>query len=293
MTTTLLKVMGFPLFFGAAFYIVYSMLPKKKEQDAKKKLQDEEVNLGEGARFVNLFRPFFEIFIPLIKLLPLSGYRTTVEQYAVTAGMEKEFTGDDFIGFQITTALLFAVMLAILFKSIPISLVGIVAGFAYPYLWIYERKKARQAEILASMPDVVDTLALAVAAGLDFNAASKRVCDMYMRDNDPFVAELYLMNKNIRLGRSREEALLHMGKRVDLQELYAFTTILIQSEKMGSSISEVLKAQAIRMREERFMRAEQAGAVISQKLLLPLIVCIFPIIFIITLGPFILKYIYR
>ena len=147
--------------------------------------------------------------------------------------------------------------------------------------------------LISRPPDVVDTLALAVAAGLDFNAASKRVCDMYMRDNDPFVAELYLMNKNIRLGRSREEALLHMGKRVDLQELYAFTTILIQSEKMGSSISEVLKAQAIRMREERFMRAEQAGAVISQKLLLPLIVCIFPIIFIITLGPFILKYIYR
>jgi tight adherence protein C len=262
------------------------------EMEIKKKLDDEEIVVGEGAKFVNIFRPFFQMLLPVIKRLPLDGYRNRVEGYSVTAGMEREITGDDFIGFQITTAILFAIMTLLLFKD---SVFGMIAGFlglGYPYIWLYEKKKTRQDAILSAMPDVVDMLSIATEAGLDFNAGIKKICDIYRDDKDPFAAELDLMNRNIKLGRSRDEALKSMASRVDIPELHAFASILVQADKMGAGISGVLKSQASRMRQERFMKAERAGAIASQKLLIPMILLIFPILFIVIFGPFVLKFIY-
>jgi len=139
------------------------------------------------------------------------------------------------------------------------------------------------------MPDVVDMLSLSVEAGLSFNAAVQKVCYIYRHDKDPFVVELYLMDQNIKLGRSREESLKIMADRVDLMELDSFSSILIQANKMGSSIAEVLKSQADRMRSERFLKAEKVGAQASQKLLLPMMLFIFPIIFVVIFGPYIVK----
>lgn len=293
MSLGILRNLGMLLFFAGTFYFIYSLLPKKKEQEVKKKLGDEEIVLGESARFVNIFRPFFQILIPAIKKLPLTGYRNRVEKYAVTAGMEREVTGNDFIGFQITTALLFALMIYILFKNPLFAVIAGILGLGYPYLWLYEKRKKRQADIVRSMPDVVDMLSLSVEAGLDFNAGIKKVCDIYSEDKDPFVIELYLMDQGLKLGKSREDALRNMAERVDTMELYSFASVLIQAEKMGTSIADVLKSQAIRMRDERFMKAERAGAIASQKLLVPMMLFIFPIIFIVIFGPLVLNFLYK
>lgn len=293
MSLSLLRNLGLLLFFAASFFVVYWLFPRKKEQEIKKKFEDDEMALGESARFVNIFRPFFQILLPIIKKLPLSGYKNKVEKYAVTAGIEKELSGDDFIGFQITTTILFGILAFLLFKGAVSVFFGAILGLCYPHLWLLEKKKKRQQAILATMPDVVDMLSLSVEAGLDFNAGIKRICDIYREDKDPFVTELYLLGQNIKLGRSREEALRNMSDRVDIQELYSFTSVLIQAEKMGSSISDVLKSQAIRLRQDRFMTAERAGAIASQKLLVPMMLLIFPIIFIVIFGPYVLQFIYK
>lgn len=293
MALSLLRSLGLLIFFAASFGFVYSLFPKKKEQEFKKKLEDEEIVFGESARFVNMFRPFFQILLPLIAKLPVSGYRRRMEKYAVTAGIERELTGDDFIGFQISVAMLFAVVTSLALRSWSLGVVAGILGLCYPYLWLYDKRKKRQADILSSMPDVVDMLSLSVEAGLDFNAGVVKVCDIYGKDRkNPFVAELFLMRQNLKLGRPRDEALRSMADRVDVPELDCFVSILIQAEKMGSSISEVLKSQATRMRQERFMRAERAGAIASQKILVPMILLVFPILFIAILGPYVLKFIY-
>ena len=184
-------------------------------------------------------------------------------------------------------------MIFFLFKNTLFVLIAALFGLGYPYLWLYEKRKKRQSEIVINMPDVVDMLSLSVEAGLDFNAGIKRVCDIYRDERNPFVVELHLMDQNLRLGKSREEALRNMAGRVDIPELYSFVSILIQAEKMGSSIADVLKSQATRMREERFMKAERAGAIASQKLLVPMMLLIFPIIFIIIFAPLVLKFIFK
>ncbi len=291
--TNLLKPIGYLLFFAGAFYLIYGLLPPKKEQDIRKRLEDEEIIIGEGARFVNLFRPFFQLFLPLIEKLPFDAYRQKVEKWAVTAGIEKEVTGDEFIGFQITTAILFAGMAYVLFHNLLYCVIGVLLGLGYPYLWLYEKRKVRQEEILAGMPDVIDMLSLSVEAGLEFNSGIKKVCDIYLKDKAPFVLELYRMSQNMKLGRTREDALRDMAERVDIPQIYAFTSILIQADKMGTSIADTLKSQAVRMRQERFMRAERLGAQATQKLLIPMIIFVFPIIFIIILAPYMIKYFFN
>ena len=79
MPPSVLRNIGLLLFFAASFYFVYSLFPKKKEQEVKKKLEDEKVVLGEGAQFVNLFRPFFQLIMPFIEKLPVAEYRNRVE----------------------------------------------------------------------------------------------------------------------------------------------------------------------------------------------------------------------
>ena len=293
MSLGMLRNFGILLVFVGVFFFLYFLVPRKKGQELKKQFDDDGFPVGEEAKFVFIFKPFYQFFLPLIKKFPLPSYKRRVERYAVTAGLEKDVTADDIIGFQISAALLFAFMVFMVFKSLTALILAALLGLVYPYLWLYEKKKTRQATIISGMPDVVDMLSLSVEAGLDFNTAARRVCDIYKGDKDPFVMELYMLNQNLKLGMSREESLRNMAERVDMQELYAFTSILIQAEKMGSSIANVLKSQAVRMRQQRFMKAERAGAVASQKLLVPMILLIFPVLFIVIFAPYILKFIYQ
>ena len=288
-TLSFIPPFGYLLFFAAIMFLVYSLASGARQMAGAETAGADDFEIPEAARFVLLFRPFYRIFTPLIETLPMPGYKARMKRYAVTAGIEGQVDGNDMIGFQITTMFLFMVMAYVYFHSLFAVLVAGVAGLGYPYLWLYEKKKQRQEAIRLSMPDIIDMLSLSVEAGLSFNAAVQKVCDVYRHEKDPFVVELYFMDQNISLGRSRDEALKSMAERVELTELDSFTSILIQANKMGSSIAETLKAQAERMRAERFLNAERIGAQASQKLLIPMMVFIFPIIFIVIFGPYVVK----
>ena len=279
------------LFFGSVGYLVYSLVSGSKTLDTPDKQKSAEFDASEDSGFILLFQPFYRLLTPLVERLPVPGYKRRVQNYVITAGLENQVTGDDMIGFQFTVMLLFGFFGMVLSDSTVTIILSAAFGLVYPYLWLHEKKTQRQERIKLSMPDVVDMLSLSVEAGLSFNAAVQKVCDIYRHDKDPFVVELYLMDQNIKLGRSRVEALKVMADRVDLMELDSFASILIQANKMGSSIADVLKSQAERMRSERFMKAETIGAQASQKLLIPMMVFIFPIIFIVIFGPYLVKWI--
>jgi tight adherence protein C len=283
------------LFFGlAVFFLVRGILPKAEVVAFRSRLdKDQEASFSEGGAFINRLRPLYGLFLPLVKPLPLESYRSMIEKKTITAGMEHEFDGNDFMAFQILMAIMFLGILHLMFKNWPLSLVGLLIGLLMSYVWITDRMKTRQEEIKRSMPDIVDTLALAVEAGLDFNAAIEKTCSIYFDAKSPFTVELQLMLKNLQLGRSRPEALKLMSDRVQTIEMATFTSVLIQADRMGSSMSDTLKEQAVTLRRERFMQAERAGAIAAQKLMIPLVLFIFPVIFLIVLSPFILQFIYQ
>lgn len=282
------KLLALVFFFGGIFFVVYGLIRKLKSSEMMGK-PPADFDIPEESRFVLLFKPFYSLFLPIIERIPVDGYRQRMKKYAVTAGLENDITGNDIIGFQLTTMLIFGILGFMLFDNGVYIAMAAAFGLTYPYLWLSDKKKQRQEKIKLSMPDVVDMLSLSVEAGLAFNAAVQKVCEVYRRDKDPFVVELFLMDQNIKLGRSRDEALKIMAERVEVTELDSFVSILVQANKMGSSIAEVLKSQADRMRSERFMNAEKIGAQASQKLLVPMMIFIFPIIFIVILGPYIIQ----
>ncbi len=286
-----IQPLSYLLFFGATLFFIYTMVSGSKKLAISENARDDDFEIAEESRFILMFRPFYRVLSPLIEWLPLPGYKSRMNRYVVTAGLEGQVNGNDMIGFQVSIMLVFVFCGFIYFDSTLSILLAAAAGLAYPYVWLYEKKKERQERIKLSMPDVVDMLSLSVEAGLSFNAAVQKVCNIYRHDKDPFVVELYLMDQNIKLGRSREEALKIMADRVELMELDSFASILIQANKMGSSIAEVLKSQADRMRSERFLKAEKLGAQASQKLLLPMMLFIFPVIFIVIFGPYLVKFI--
>jgi tight adherence protein C len=285
----LMKLPAFLIFFGSVLFLVYGLIRMSRSAGPAGKPHLEEFEIPEESRSILLFKPFYGLFLPLIERLPVDGYRQRMKKYAVTAGLENDINGNDVMGFQLTAMLIFGILGFMLFDNVFYILLAAIFGLAYPYLWLSDKKKQRQEKIKLSMPDVVDMLSLSVEAGLAFNAAVQKVCEVYRHDKDPFVVELYLMDQNIKLGRSRDDALKTMAERVQTPELDSFVSILIQANKMGSSVADVLKAQADRMRSERFMNAEKIGAQASQKLLIPMMLLIFPVIFIVIFGPYVIK----
>lgn len=287
-----IKAAGFPLFFAGVFASVYFMLPRPSvgKDTTGTEVEPEDLT-GESVGLAGLLKPFYAPLVrPASAVLP-AGYARTLKSSLTTAGIERKLSPEEFLAFQGSMLVIFC-LLGWLFKPQFSMVLGFgVLGVCYPYWWLVDKKKARQKAITTAMPDSVDMLALSTASGLDFLAGMKRICDLTAK-RDPFVSELVVAYQNIKLGMSTEDALKTMALRVNTPEMHAFVSILIQAQKMGSSIADVLKLQAIRMRQDRFMRAERAGAVATQKLLLPLILCLFPIIFGVIFGPYVLKYIY-
>ncbi len=130
---------------------------------------------------------------------------------------------------------------------------------------------------------MMDLMTLSVEAGLDFIAAISRVVSF--AKPGPLKDEFNQMLKELQIGTIRSDALRNLADRVQISELSSFATILIQADQMGSSIGPVLRAQSDLLRSNRFQKAEREGAKATQKLLIPLVFCILPAVFIVIMGP--------
>ena len=157
-----------------------------------------------------------------------------------------------------------------------------VAVVALPRFFISSRIKKRQKQIQLDMPNVMDLLSVSIEAGLGFDAALNRVVEKL---DGPLTDELSQVYKEIKMGRARREALAALAKRNDVKELQMFVSAVIQSEQYGTPIKTVLKVQSKQLRESRRARAQEKGMKAPVKMMLPMVVFIFPVVFIIILGP--------
>ena len=156
-------------------------------------------------------------------------------------------------------------------------------GALYPLIWLRDKVRTRHFQITRALPYNLDLLTLSVEAGLDFAAALGKVVEKGRKG--PLADELATTLKELKLGRTREEALRNLAARVDLSTLNSFVQALIQADKMGTPLGKVLRILSTQMRIERTQRAEKLANEAPVKLLLPLIGFIFPTIFIMLFGP--------
>ena len=163
------------------------------------------------------------------------------------------------------------------------SLIFAAVGAMYPLIWLRDKVRARHFAITRALPYNLDLLTLSVEAGLDFAAALGKVVEKGRKG--PLSDELSITLKELKLGKTREEALRNLAARVELQTLTSFVQALIQADKMGTPLGKILRILSTQMRIERTQRAEKLANEAPVKLLLPLIGFIFPTIFIMLFGP--------
>jgi tight adherence protein C len=171
-------------------------------------------------------------------------------------------------------------------KILGIAMIAFVLGLVLPFLLLNQKITARKLGIQRALPDVLDLLTVSVEAGLGFDGALAKLAE---KMKGVLVAEFNRLLQEIRLGVTRRDALAAMALRCDVPDLALFTTSLIQADQLGVSIGNVLRVQSSSMREKRKQRAEERGMKAPIKMMLPLVLFIFPTIFIVILGPAVIQ----
>jgi tight adherence protein C len=166
-----------------------------------------------------------------------------------------------------------------------ICVVLAVAGFYLPDLLLQIKTNIRKEKISRGIPDALDILVVCVEAGMGLDAAMNRVADEIKLTSPPLSDELKLYNLELRAGKSRPDALRNLGLRIDIEDIKNFATLLIQTDKFGTSIAQALRTYSDTFRTKRYMKAEEIAAKLPVKLMVPLIFCIFPALFVILMGP--------
>lgn len=219
-------------------------------------------------------------------------YEDRMRRSLVKAGDPEAYKPEDILALQeigFVSALIFGIvfMNATGF-NLGWALVVALIGLFYPLIWVNDKVSKRHLLITRALPFNLDLLTLSVEAGLDFTAALAKVVEK--GKGGPLREELGTVLKQLKMGKTREEALKQMIVRVDLPALTQFVTALIQADKMGTSIGKVLRIQSTQLRIERTQRAEKLANEAPVKMLFPLIACIFPTVFMVLFGPIVFAF---
>jgi tight adherence protein C len=168
-------------------------------------------------------------------------------------------------------------------------MLAVVAGYAIPRFVLTRIIKKRKRLITWGLADALDLMVVSIEAGLGLNAAMVRVSDELKEVHPDLSDEFELANLEMRVGRERDEALRNLAERTGVDDLRSFVAMLIQADRFGTSIAHAVRAYSDALRTRRRQRAEQAAQKAAVKLLLPLTVFLFPTLFMIALGPAVLK----
>jgi len=246
---------------------------------------------------VELQRPFSERFLrPAIERLGSMLSRSTPQKARQDlmnklelAGGPGNLTPEGFAAVRIVTAVILAaigVLIGLLLANpvyLAIAVVfGAIFGYYLPVLWLQQNVDGRRTEIQKGLPDALDLLVICVDAGLGFDAALARVTDKYKNALSELIAKAL---REVSLGRPRLEALDEMGRSSGVDDLHNFVQAVIQSEQFGTGIGKILRIQADEMRRKRRQRAQEKAAQATLKMMLPMVGCIFPTLWIVLLGP--------
>lgn len=252
---------------------------------------------------LELSRPFSErIMLPLLR--GLAGFVSRFTPQRSTAAMQQQLdlAGNpygwgttEFFGVRLLVTLLLGGLgfaLLMLAKQLSLTkrilMVGGAVGIGYylPVLWLKSKISKRQKEILKSLPDALDLLTICVEAGLGFDGAMTKVAEKW--DNELSRAFTRVIQE-LQLGKLRREALRDMSARIDVPDLSTFVAAIVQADQLGVSIARVLRIQSDQMRMRRRQRAEELARSAGIKMLPAIVFFIFPAIFIILLGPAVIK----
>lgn len=245
----------------------------------------EDTPLQKSVAAVGSVLPLSEQTLSIYKLkLIQAGYRKPTAPM-VFYGAKAAFGGAFFsILFMYTMSVKHDFRLAMI-----LGILGFIVGLILPNVWLNEKLKKRQTNIFHSMPDVLDLLTVCVEAGLGLDAAVIKITEEKQFSNQVLAREFGLVSQEVRAGKPRAAALRDLGERTGVEDVKSLVALLIQTEKLGASLSRSLRVHSDSLRTKRRQIAEEAAAKTSIKLIFPLAFFIFPSLLVVLLGPAAIK----
>jgi tight adherence protein C len=236
-----------------------------------------------------VLRPVLRSLYGLGRLLTPNRNFEQIQQDLVRAGLLERLTVIDFLGLRFLTAamtgggmFLYTSATRPLFSALLLALAGFGIGLYVPNFWLKMQIAKRQKAITRALPDALDRMSICVDAGLSFEAAMQKVAAY---GSDDLATEFGRTIGEIRLGIPRGEALRHLVDRIGVPDVASFVAVLIQAEKLGTAVRDVLHVQSEQMRIRRRQRAEESAQKAPIKMMIPLVLFIFPAMFAVILGP--------
>jgi tight adherence protein C len=296
------------LIFAALLLVIFSLYLLLKTMGVKRRivekiekegaLESPGVSTGDAAEPAGALKQYFvDLTTRLGQYSAPKGEEelTHRKKKLIVAGYRKSNAPIVFYGLKIllAVALPSAVFIALMFLGIPVRKMALLillltlalVGFYGPDLWVRLATASRQEKITEGFPDALDMMVVCVEAGMGLDQAIKRVSDE-MKLNYRIISEEFgQMNMELRAGRSRQDAMRNLGARTDVEDVKSLVTLLIQTDKFGTSIAQALRVHSDSMRTKRRQRAEERAMKLPVKLLFPLILFIFPSLFVAVIGP--------
>jgi tight adherence protein C len=285
---------------GAVLLVTYGVAARPSEDAVQARLSQLVVQ-PKTVEEMELQQPFYERIVrPTIQRLARAGRRqeggmiARIDAKLERAGYPGGLRGADWVGVKLLSLIAFAVilfLLALFLTGQPVVgllfvIVGAAVGYLAPEFWLGRKMKKRSTAMILQLPDALDLLTISVEAGLGFDAALAKCVE---KMEGPLIDEYRQALAEVRMGRARRDALRDVATRADAQPVSNFIGAIIQAEQLGVPIAKVLQIQSNQLRIERRQRAEEAAAKAPVKMLFPMVGCIFPTIFIVILGPAIIK----
>ena len=290
------------LIFSVLYYIIKTkVVPSNQVHQRLRDLQGADSRVitshaDELARIPFLDRtvvPLLRSFENFMVRFAPSGIHNTVEQKLMLAGKSDKWTANGFITVWLICMVIFFGIAYIVtarkamptMQSILFAWLCVAVGALLPFSVLNSAIRKRQFRIEKQLPEVLDLLSVSVQAGLSFDGALRKITD---RMTGPLIDEFKRMQQDVRMGAPRARALQAMARRCDVEDLYLFITAVIQAERLGTSMGKTLINQADNMGERRRQKAKAEALKAPVKMVFPLVIFIFPAIFVVTLLPSVL-----
>ena len=227
------------------------------------------------------------------RLVPQTFRPADVRSMLVQAGFRRPGAVPAYVGAKLVLAVLVPVILlspgVILGRGsggfVFLAAALVLLGWFVPNMWVARRISQRKTEITHALPDALDLMVVCVEAGLGLNAAILRVGQETRLTSPALSSELRLVNQEILAGKPRAEALRNLAERTGVDDMKSLVAMLVQTDKLGTSIAASLRIQADSLRTKRRHRAEEAARKVAVKLVFPLVLFIFPELLVVLIGP--------
>lgn len=291
-------------FLISILFLVYSLFNRSGRQEAsigdrlgrirRQTVSAENEELETKTFSERVIKPFLEGIGKRLLAMTPGEYSTSLEKKIVMSGRPYNWGVRNWLGVQAVATVVLPLLILLLFLQIhadfkrTLLVVGacVAMGVLLPNMILNGKIRERQKQIMKTLPDIMDLLTVSVEAGLSFDSALSRVVE---KMPGVLSREFEVLLQEVKVGKSRKEAMYQMADRIGIQDFRSFISAVIQADQLGVSIGRVLRIQAEQIRLNRKQRIQEKAMKAPVKMMIPMVVFIFPSIFIVLLGPMVLN----